>query len=62
MKINFYLINYKTQDQLMIMENGSRIMKNNILCNRWSELMEIDIDKINIDEEHSTIQVNTGNE
>ena len=43
MKINFYLINYKIQDQLMIMENGSKIMIDNIICNKWSELMEIDI-------------------
>ena len=34
MKINFYLINYKTQDQLMIMENGDKIMKNNKIYNR----------------------------
>jgi hypothetical protein len=46
MKINFYLINYKTQDQLMIMENGDKIMKNNKIYNRWSELMEIDIAEI----------------
>ena len=34
MKINFYLINYKTQEQLMIMENGDKIMKNNKIYNR----------------------------